>query len=76
MNKDTRKELGAIHTAVSEAHSALEGVRDSEQEKFDNLPESIQQGDQGQKLEAAISNLEDAIEALDTAMSAIDSAGE
>lgn len=44
---------------------ALEEARDGEQEKFDNMPEGFQQGDQGQRIEAHVSALEDAISSLE-----------
>lgn len=37
----------------------LEQLRDSEQEKFDNMPEGFQQGDTGQQIEERITVLDD-----------------
>lgn len=72
MNADRRKRIEAIRTkmedavtsAIEEASAAIEEIKDEEQEAFDNLPESLQQGDKGQVMEAAISALDTAISSL------------
>ena len=65
MNKERRKELEAIDTLIAAAKERLEMVRDAEQEAFDNLPESLQQGERGQAMEEAIGNLENTISNLE-----------
>lgn len=79
MNNDRRKalvklaaEVSALASIVADAiskaeelHSELEGVKDEEQEYFDNMPESLQGGDKGQAAEEAVSNMESALEALE-----------
>ena len=55
---------------MSEAKEMLEGVKDDEQEYFDNMPESLQGGDKGQAAEAAVSALDDAVNELDGAIEA------
>jgi hypothetical protein len=72
MNKDRRKELTAIGAAILEAKDHLEAVRDAEQEAFDNLPESLQQGERGQAMEEAIGNLENTISSLEDAAGEIE----
>ena len=42
----------------------LEQLRDETQEKFDSMPESLQQGDSGQLLEERVSELDDLISTL------------
>lgn len=42
----------------------LESLRDETQDKFDNMPDGLQQGDTGQLLEQRVSNLEDYISEL------------
>lgn len=73
MNKARRKQINDISNRVAEAillltdaQSDLEGVRDEEQESFDNLPEGLQQSEQGSNAEAAIEALERAIDAIST----------
>lgn len=45
--------------SVSDAAAEVESLKDELQEWFDNLPENFQQGDKGQELEEAISQLDD-----------------
>lgn len=79
MNNERRKALGKLKEQISDLrvkldelignaadlHSELEGLKDEEQEYFDNMPESLQGGDKGQTAEEAIQNLETALEKLD-----------
>lgn len=72
MNKNRRKELARIVTLIAsieaareEALEALTTVRHHEQETFDNMPESFQQGERGQIAEAAIEQMESAIDMLE-----------
>lgn len=44
--------------------SHLEEVRDEEQNKFDNMPEGLQQGDTGMMLEQRVSDLDEWIDVL------------
>lgn len=69
MNNATRKQLetlkagidaGPINTLCGE----LEEIRDAEQEKRDNIPEALQEGEQAAKLDAAIEALDEAISKL------------
>jgi uncharacterized coiled-coil DUF342 family protein len=96
MNAERRKAITAAFTKMEELKDALETlkgqaeelvgeletIRDEEQDYFDNMPESFQQGDRGQSAESAIEYLETAIEAatavqdfdaeLDEALEALD----
>lgn len=62
MNNNRRKRITEAMEHLSLAREILEVVRDEEQEAFDNLPESLQEGERGQKME-------EAADALDTAVS-------
>ena len=80
MNKERRKEIDNLLLQVSECVTRLdclkqdiETIRDEEQECYDNLPESLQQGEKGEAMSQAVEYLESAISAID---SAIDSANE
>jgi len=52
---DFKEAFGDIKTAIEE-------LRDEEQEKFDNLSEGLQQSEKGQTLEATVAALDTAIE--------------
>lgn len=65
MNKDRRKRLnealGLIDQAealIEQAAAIVEEVCEEEQEAFENMPESLQQGERGDMAQEAISNLE------------------
>ncbi len=87
MNKERRAAIAAIikdaealkeklSEIVSEAErlkEAAEGVRDEEQDYFDNMPPSFQDGEKGQAAEEKVSALDDAINEID---SLIDSLGD
>lgn len=78
MNKDRRKELdaireklviaqnqwGAMQTTLEDVRDELTGVKEAEQESFDALPESVQNGERGEKMSTAISEMENAIDAV------------
>lgn len=55
MNEDRRKR-------IFDAAAELEAVKEEEQEAFDNMPESLQGGEKGQAMEAAIEALEESVE--------------
>jgi hypothetical protein len=71
MNNDRRKALAAVvkqleaFPDLDELQGELETILDDEQEAFDNLPESLQQGERGQTMEAAINAMQEAIDMLD-----------
>lgn len=79
MNKQRRAEIARIRQRLEEANGVLEelwgdieAVRDEEQESFDNLPESIQGSERGQKAEEAISSLDTAYDDLEQIRSQLD----
>lgn len=61
MNAQRRKKLDEINGTLAEARAELETVRDEEQEYFDNMPESFQNGERGQKAQEAIDAMETVI---------------
>lgn len=76
MNDKRRKAISKIEARIEECKSELETLRDEEQEAFDNVPESIQEGERGQAMETSISSLEDAISSLEDATNSLCSAVE
>jgi hypothetical protein len=72
MNKERRKliiEAGVIfgkaHAMIEDAKALLQDALDEEQEYYDNMPSSFQDGDKGQTAQDAINALESAIEAME-----------
>ena len=76
MNRPRRAQLAAISTRLDTLKYDLESVRDDEQSAFNEMPESLQGGERGQKCEDAVSYLEDAINSLEEILSSIESASE
>jgi uncharacterized membrane protein YccC len=74
MNKARRKDIDDMHSAITLAHQVAETLRDEEQESFDNLPEGLQQSEQGQRSEFSAEALDRAQQALSEALDALDEA--
>lgn len=64
-------ELLSLLTALSEE---LQNTADEEREKYDNVPESLQNGERGQAYEAAADALESASSDLSSAVTDAESA--
>lgn len=68
---ETEEDREAFIKDVEDLKGTLEEIRNDEQEKFDNMPESFQSGERGQTLENNVSELDDAITNLDDAINAL-----
>lgn len=60
MNKQRRKYLAEAVEKLNEAMSIVDGVRNDEQDAFDNMPESLQYSERGEQMEEYIDNLDEA----------------
>ena len=58
MNNAIRKEIEKITADLEAIKELIEALQEEEQDAFDNLPESIQYGERGDKMQSAIDNLE------------------
>jgi hypothetical protein len=90
MNAERRKALNSIKSLGSQVEqlieqmkSALVEVQEAEQDAFDNLPESFQNGERGEKAQAAIdaisnadSDLDDIVTSLENFANYVDEASE
>ena len=74
MNADRRKTLAKLLTQVNDIKSQLETVKDEEQEAFDNMPESLQEGERGQQSQAASDALDSAVQSLEEVESYLEEA--
>ena len=52
----------------------IEEIKDEEQEAYDNLPESLQDGEKGEKMTDAVDNLDSAYSSLEDAIGYLDEA--
>ena len=71
MNKIRRKNIEEILQSLEESLSELVNERDDEQEYFDNMPESFQGSERGEKSESAISSLTDLIDNMESGIADI-----
>lgn len=74
MNAKRRKELEKVIELIEDAKSQHEALKDEEQEAFDNMPESLQYSEKGERMEEIISNLDDSFSELESAIENITSA--
>lgn len=74
MNKDRRKQLAEIAELLGELQERISVLKDEEEEGFDNLPESLQQGERGQAMEAAKEQMESAMSAIEEAVGCLQEA--
>lgn len=61
MNKQDRKQLEKALNLINEGLEIMSAIKDQEEEKFDNLPEGIQESERGEQFQENIDNLDSAI---------------
>jgi|APCry1669193128_1035447.scaffolds.fasta_scaffold78858_3 DNA-binding transcriptional MerR regulator len=76
MNRARRKEIERIvallnDISLEEIIDAIDDVRADEQDAFDNMPESLQASESGERAEQAASSLEEAHSHLEQILSTI-----
>jgi hypothetical protein len=74
MNNARRKALTTINERIAEFRGVLEELKDAEQEYYDNMPESFQVGEKGQKAETAVDAIDSAIQSIEEAAGYLDEA--
>lgn len=74
MNNVRRKRLKQAQDLLNSAAQIVDQVKDDEQDAYDNLPESFQESDKGQRMEEAIDHLTDALNAIEEAGDCIEDA--
>jgi uncharacterized coiled-coil DUF342 family protein len=74
MNNSRRKQIAealdqwaTIQVALDNLRSTVEEILDEEQDYYDNMPESFQNGEKGERASEAIENLDNAVSELDEA---------
>jgi predicted nucleic acid-binding Zn-ribbon protein len=82
MNNDRRKQisdiekrLSALKESASQIKVDIDDAKSEEEEAKENLPDSLQQGDKGEAMDANIGNLESASEQVDDIETSIEEAG-
>ena len=57
MNKDRRKRLEGIYEKLMEIYEELDAIVDEEQEAYDNMSESLQDSEKGERMYEGIDSL-------------------
>lgn len=76
MNKDRRDRIAALVERLTLIRDEVEELQEQEQDAYDNMPESLQQTERGEKSEGSARCLEDAVSSLDEAVDYLNSAAE
>ncbi len=74
MNKDRRKRIQGIIDQLTDLETEIEEIQDEEQEAYDNFPESLQEGEKGERMSDAIDSLDHAFCSIGDAISYLDDA--
>lgn len=74
MNNQRRKEINKAVGLIEEAKAILGQAQEEEQEYYDNMPESFQNGEKGERASATADNLQSAVDSLEEALSAVEEA--
>lgn len=79
MNTDRRRRIDEAKTLLEAIDlepimNLIDAIREEEQEAYDNLPESFQDGDRGQAMQEAIEHLESAFSGVEDAVAQIEEA--
>jgi len=69
MNNARRKKIEDITTRIETLVTDLEEIRDDEQSAFDSIPESLQESEKGETMQAHIENLESCVSSLNDVLS-------
>ena len=72
MNKARRKRLGEAFDKIGEVKDILDEARDEEQNAYDNLPESFQNGERGEEMQNHIEMIDEAYGYLEDAESVVE----
>ena len=72
MNNPRRKELEKALELLGQAHDIIETCYEEESDAFDNLPESIQDSERGEKMSDNVDMLSDILSTLDDIASDMD----
>jgi len=76
MNKVRRKEISKAMELVGQLKDTIQNVLDDEQDAYNNLAENLQEGENGQKMQAAIDALESAVSSAEEIESYLEEASQ
>ena len=73
MNNDRRKRLNEVKERITAILCTIEEIRDEEETAYENLPESLQESERGEKMYEAVEGLQDLYDNLESAADDIES---
>ena len=76
MNNVKRKALQIIADQLADLLSQIDTIKDEEQDAYDAMPESFQNGERGEKSQTAIDAMNDASSSLEQVITDIETAKE
>lgn len=71
MNKLGRKQIETIIGQLENLRDEIETLKDEEQEKYDNLPESLQDSERGETFTDNVYSMETAYDNIDEAINSL-----
>ena len=74
MNRERRKALTELNEQFETLSTQLEELKGAEEESLENMPESFQDGERGEKMREAVEQLETAMQLIEELTEAITSA--
>ena len=74
MNAKQRKQIEALSATLCDVRSQLETLQSDEQEKYDNMPESLQGGDKGSNQEEVCGDMDSAVDSISEVIDALERA--
>ncbi|QXV73539.1 hypothetical protein [Rhizobium phage RHph_X2_30] len=76
MNKERRKAIEVLAGKLDELKGDIDTLLQEENDYFDNMPESFQNGEKGERAQAAIDALQEAYDSCEAAFEALNTATE
>lgn len=74
MNNKQRQQILKWIEDIQGIRCGIEDMRDTEETKYDNLPEGLQESERGDQMQHCIESLECAIESINDAIAYLDEA--
>lgn len=71
MNAKDRKKVGEWIENLSKVKSEIEDMQQDQQDKYDNMPEGLQDSEKGEALEEAANTLEEVSESVGSAIESL-----
>lgn len=76
MNKERRKMIEKVVSKLYDLREQVESIMDEEQEAFDNMPESLQETERGERMQEVVDALDSACYDIDNIIDNLNEATE